>query len=286
MTAVLTTTTTHVPTITPVDVRPRSGFGAYWRDTLVFTGRQIAHIRQIPEKLLDVTLQPLMFVLLFSYVFSGAMTIGGDYREYLVGGILIQSLAFGLIGPATAMATDIGEGVVDRFRTLPTPRGAYLSGQFLAELAGMVLSIIVVLGTGLIVGWRPHDFGPSLLASLLILMFASVMVWIGIFLGLKVRTPDAVMGVGFVVVFPLTFLSNAFVPVDSLPTALQTIAEWNPVSVLVAAVRELFGNPVPVIDDPSWPLQHAVPLAFLMCVALLAAIVPLALRAYRIRTRD
>ena len=95
-------------------------------------------------------------------------------------------------------------------------------------------------------------------------MFASVMVWIGIFLGLKVRTPDAVMGVGFVVVFPLTFLSNAFVPVDSLPTALQTIAEWNPVSVLVAAVRELFGNPVPVVDDPSWPLQHAVPLAFLI----------------------
>ena len=109
------------PTIAPVDVRPRHGFGAWWRDTLVFTGRQIAHIRQIPEKLLDVTLQPLMFVLLFSYVFSGAMTIGGDYREYLVGGILIQSLAFGLIGPATAMATDIGEGVVDRFRTLPTP---------------------------------------------------------------------------------------------------------------------------------------------------------------------
>ena len=252
----------------------------------MFTGRQIAHIRQIPEKLLDVTLQPLMFVLLFSYVFSGAMTIGGDYREYLVGGILIQSLAFGLIGPATAMATDIGEGVVDRFRTLPTPRGAYLSGQFLAELAGMVLSIIVVLGTGLIVGWRPHEVGPSLLAFLLIVLFASVMVWIGIFLGLKVRTPDAVMGVGFVVVFPLTFLSNAFVPVDSLPSALQAIAEWNPVSVLVAAVRELFGNPVPVIDDPSWPLQHAVPLAFLFCVALLAAIVPLALRAYRIRTRD
>ena len=284
MTAALTTTT-HVPTIAPVDVRPRAGFGAWWRDTLVFTGRQIAHIRQIPEKLLDVTLQPLMFVLLFSYVFSGAMTIGGDYREYLVGGILVQSLAFGLIGPATAMATDIGEGVVDRFRTLPTPRGAYLSGQFLAELLGMAVSIVVVLGTGLIVGWRPHELAPSLLAMVLILLFASVMVWIGIFLGLKVRTPDAVMGVGFVVVFPLTFLSNAFVPVDSLPTALQTIAEWNPVSVLVAAVRELFGNPTQV-DDPSWPLQHAVPLAFLCCAALLAVVVPLALRAYRIRTRD
>jgi ABC-2 type transport system permease protein len=273
-------------TITPVTARPRSGFGAWWRDTLVFTGRQIAHIRQIPEKLLDVTLQPLMFVLLFSYVFSGAMTIGGDYREYLVGGILVQSLAFGLIGPATAMATDIGEGVVDRFRTLPTPRGAYLSGQFLAELLGMVVSIAVVLGAGLVVGWRPHDLGPSLLAGLLVVLFASVMVWIGIFLGLLVRTPDAVMGVGFVVVFPLTFLSNAFVPVDSLPTVLQQIALWNPVSVLVAAVRQLFGNPVPTLEDPSWALQHAEPLAFGICVALLAVVVPLALRAYRIRTRD
>ena len=112
------------------------------------------------------------------------------------------------------------------------------------------------------------------------------MVWIGLLLGLIVRTPDAVMGVAFVVVFPISFLSNAFVPVDSLPSVLQAIAEWNPVSVLVAATRELFGNPVPAIEDPSWPLQHAVPLAFLFCVALLAAIVPLALRAYRIRTRD
>ncbi len=284
MTAALITA--PATTLTPVAARPRTGFAAWWRDTLVFTGRQVAHIRQIPEKLLDVTLQPLMFVLLFSYVFSGAMTIGGDYREYLVGGILVQSLAFGLIGPATAMATDIGEGVVDRFRTLPTPRGAYLSGQFIAELLGMVVATIVVLGTGLIVGWRPHEVGPSLLAFVLILAFASAMVWIGIFLGLIVRTPDAVMGVGFVVVFPLTFLSNAFVPVESLPTVLRTIAEWNPVSVLVAAIRELFGNPVPTVADPSWPLQHAVPAAFVSCAVLLAVAVPLALRAYRIRTRD
>jgi len=280
------TVTAPAPTIAPTTVRPRTGLGAWWRDTLVFTGRQVAHIRQIPEKLLDVTLQPLMFVLLFSYVFSGAMTIGGDYREYLIAGILVQSLAFGMFGPATAMATDMGEGVVDRFRTLPTPRGAYLSGQFLAELGGMVVSIIVVLGTGLIVGWRAHDVGPSLLAFLLILAFASAMVWLGILLGLIVRTPDAVMGLGFVVVFPLAFLSNAFVPIDSLPTVLQRFAEWNPVSVIVAAVRDLFGNPVPKVDDPSFALQHAVPMSFVACGLLLAIAVPLALRRYRIRTRD
>ena len=272
--------------IIPVSTRPRSGLGAWWHDTLVFAGRQVAHIRQIPEKLLDVTLQPLMFVLLFSYVFSGAMTIGGSYREYLVAGILVQSLAFGLIGPATAMATDIGEGVVDRFRTLPTPRGAYLSGQFLAELGGMVVSIVVVLGTGLIVGWRAHELGPSLLGLVLLVAFASAMVWIGLLLGLVVRTPDAVMGLAFVLVFPVTFLSNAFVPIESLPTVLRTFAEWNPVSTLVAATRDLFGNPVLSTDDPSWPLQHPVPFAFLSCAVLLAATVPLALRAYGVRTRD
>jgi ABC-2 type transport system permease protein len=272
--------------ITPVPTRPRSGLGAWWHDTLVFAGRQVAHIRQIPEKLLDVTLQPLMFVLLFSYVFSGAMTIGGSYREYLVAGILVQSLAFGLIGPATAMATDIGEGVVDRFRTLPTPRGAYLSGQFLAELGGMVVSIVVVLGTGMIVGWRPHEVGPSLLGMVLLVAFASAMVWIGLLLGLIVRTPDAVMGLAFVLVFPVTFLSNAFVPIESLPTALRTFAEWNPVSTLVAATRDLFGNPVLSTDDPSWPLQHPVPLAFVSCAVLLGLTIPLALRAYRVRTSD
>jgi ABC transporter DrrB family efflux protein len=227
-----------------------------------------------------------MFVLLFSYVFSGAMTIGGSYREYLVGGILVQSLAFGLIGPATAMATDIGEGVVDRFRTLPTPRGAYLSGQFLAELGGMVVSIVVVLGAGLIVGWRAHEVGPSLLGLVLLVAFAATMVWIGLLLGLIVRTPDAVMGLAFVLVFPITFLSNAFVPIDSLPTVLQTFAEWNPVSTLVSAVRDLFGNPVLPSDDPSWPLRHSVPLAFASCAALLTVVIPSALRAYRVRTRD
>jgi ABC-2 type transport system permease protein len=271
----------------PAATTPRHGFGAWWRDTLVFAGRQVAHIRQIPEKLLDVTLQPLMFVLLFSYVFSGAMTIGSNYREYIVGGILVQSLAFGLTGPATAMATDVGEGVVDRFRTLPTQRAAYLSGQFLAELGGMAVSIVVLLGSGLIVGWRAHNgVGDIALAIVLLLMFASTMIWTGILLGLFVRTPDAVMGLGFIIVFPLTFLSNAFVPIGGLPTVLRVFAEWNPVSIMVAAVRELFGNPVPPIEDPSWPLEHAIPASFLVCGVLLSVLVPLALRQYRIRTSD
>ena len=259
-------------------------------DTWMFARRNLEHIRQIPEKLLDVTIQPLMFVLLFAFVFGGAIEVtggSGGYREYLIGGILIQSLAFGMMGPATAIATDLTEGVIDRFRSLPATRAAYLLGHYLAELAGVVLSIVVLLGAGLIVGWRTHtDVFHIAEAILLLLVFASGMIWVGTWLGMMVRSPDAVMGVGFVVVFPLTFLSSAFVPVDSLPTALQTIAEWNPVSVLVAAVRELFGNPLSPIAKHIWPMDHPVLAGWLYCVVIAAVAVPAALHRYRIRTTD
>ncbi len=259
-----------------------------WRDALVFASRNIEHIRQIPEKLLDVTVQPLMFVLLFAYVFGNAIAVrGGSYREYIIAGILIQSLTFGLTGPATAIATDLDEGVIDRFRALPTTRAAYLFGHFLAELGGLVLSIVILLGAGLIVGWRLHtDVLHFAAAALLLLLFSSAMVWLGTWVGLLVRAPDAAMGIGFIVVFPLTFLSTAFVPVNSLPNVLQWVASWNPVSVLVAAARELFGNPVGPITKHTWPLDHPVLAAFLYCGAMLAIAVPLALRRYRARTTD
>jgi ABC-2 type transport system permease protein len=264
------------------------GIAAWWSDTVVYAGRNIEHIRQIPEKLLDVTLQPLMFVLLFAYVFGGAINIGGgNYREYIIAGILMQSLAFGLTGPATAIATDLTEGVIDRFRSLPASRIAYVTGHYLAELAGMALSIVVLLGAGLLVGWRAHtDVLHLATALVLLLAFSSAIIWIGTWIGLKVRSPDAVMGVGFVAVFPLTFLSNAFVPINSLPNVLQWVASWNPISVMVAAVRELFGNPLSPIVKHTWPLEHPVVAAFLYCAVLLAISVPASLRRYRARTSD
>jgi len=274
----------------PLDPAPESEHSSLrglWSDTLVFAGRNIEHIRQIPEKLLDVTLQPLMFVLLFAYVFGGAINVGGSYREYILGGILIQTLAFGLTGPGTAIATDLTEGVLDRFRSLPAARIAYVTGHFLAELAGLALSIVVLLGTGLIVGWRVHtDVLHVGTALLLLLTFASAMIWIGTWIGLKVRSPDAVMGVGFVAVFPLTFLSNAFVPINSLPNALQWVAAWNPISVMVAAMRELFGNPLSPMVKHTLPLDHPVAYAFFYCGVILAIAVPASLRRYRARTSD
>jgi ABC-2 type transport system permease protein len=271
-----------------VEARDRGRLGQWWSDTLVFAGRNVEHIRQIPEKLLDVTLQPLMFVLLFAYVFGGAIAVqGGSYREFLIGGILIQSLAFGLAGPATAIATDLTEGVIDRFRSLPATRTAYLSGHYLAELGGLALSVVVLLGAGLLVGWGVHSSPIEVTgAFLLLFLFASAMIWIGTYVGLAVRTPDAVMGIAFTIVFPLTFVSNAFVPMESLPSVLQWVAAWNPVSVVVAAIREMFGNPASEVVKHTWPLDHAVPAAFLYCALILVIAVPASIRRYRARTSD
>lgn len=268
--------------------RPEHGLTTWWSDTLVFARRNVEHIRQLPEKLLDVTLQPLMFVLLFAYVFGGAINVdGGGYREFIIAGILIQSLTFGMMGPATSIATDLNEGVVDRFRSLPVGHTAYLSGHYIAELVGQTLSIVVLLTAGLIVGWGIHSSVPeALLGFGLLLLFSSAMIWIGTFVGLLVRTPDAVMGVGFAVIFPLTFLSSAFVPVNTMPTVLQWIATLNPITVIVAACRELFGNPQSPVTHHTWPGDHPVAAAFIYCAALLALGVFLALRRYRTRTTE
>jgi ABC-2 type transport system permease protein len=255
-------------------------------DSLVLARRNLAHVRQVPEKLLDVTLQPLMFVLLFAYVFGGVIAVpDGSYREYLIGGILVQTLTFGIVGPAIAIATDMTEGIIDRFRSLPMSRSAFLLGHLLAQLAATCLSVVILAGSGLIVGWRIHAGAPdAILGFALLLTFAFAMLWVGALLGLLVRSPDAVMGIAFAVIFPLTFLSNAFVPVDGLPSVLQALASWNPVSTVVAATRTLFGNPTALPSDAAWPLQHPVLCSFMWCVALIAVAAPLAVRRYRSRT--
>jgi ABC transporter DrrB family efflux protein len=257
-------------------------------DSLVLARRNLAHIRQLPEKLIDVTLQPLMFVLLFAYVFGGVIDVpGGSYREYLVGGILVQTLAFGVVGPATSLATDLQEGIVDRIRSLPTSRAAFLLGHLVAELSASVLAMTIMTISGLIVGWRIESgVGSAIAAYALLLLFAFTMLWIGMFMGVSVRTPDAVVGIGFTVIFPLTFVTNAFVPTDGLPHVLEVFAEWNPISAVVAAVRDLFGNPTATPDGAAWPLTHPVAASVLWCVAILAVMIPLTISRFRRRTTD
>jgi len=257
-------------------------------DASIYARRNLEHIRQVPEKLTNVTIQPLMFVVLFAYVFGGAIEVGGaGYKEYLIGGILIQTLAFAMMGPSMSVATDVQEGVIDRFRSLPARRSAYLLGHYLAEMLGSILTIVILLGAGLAVGWRTHAPVLDVLQALaLLLVFATAMIWLGLWLGVLVRSPDAVMGIGFIIIFPLTFISNAFVPIASMPDALQWIASVNPVSVLVAAVRTLFGNPLAPVTKHIWPMDHPVAAAWLYCIVLVAVGWTLAQRRYRARTTD
>jgi len=268
---------------------PNAGQRLRWliSDSLVMTKRNLEHIRQIPEKLLDVTLQPIMFVLLFGFVFGGVIAIpDGSYREYLLGGVLMQSLGFGIMGPATSIATDLREGVVDRFRSLPSSRSSYLVGHVLAELASSCIAVTVLSLSGLIIGWGIHSDLPHALAAYgVIMLFAFAMLWAGILLGIIVRSPDAAQGMVFMVIFPMTFLASTFVPIGGLEGVLRTLAEWNPISSQAAAVRTLFGNPTGMPDNPAWPLQHPVLSACVWSLAIILVCMPLALRAFRRRTQ-
>jgi ABC transporter DrrB family efflux protein len=257
-------------------------------DSLVIARRSLAHVRQIPEKLIDVTLQPLMFVLLFGFVFGDVIAVpGGDYREYLIGGVLVQTIAFGMVGPATALATDLTEGIVDRFRTLPMSRSAFLLGHMIAALAAMTLAIVVLSGSGLVVGWEIHTSPLSAVAGYgLLITFAFTMLWVGALIGVVVRSPDAVQGIAFLIVFPMTFLASTFVPIGGLPDGLRQFAEYNPVSSLAVATRELFGNPTALPADVPWPLAHPVASSLAWCAALLAVAAPLTVSRFRAKTMD
>jgi ABC transporter DrrB family efflux protein len=270
----------------PTTVSPTTRLRWAVADALAVTRRNLTHVRHVPEKLIDVTLQPVIFVLLFAYVFGGAIDIpDGSYREYLMGGIFVQTLTFGIMGTAVGLADDLGTGVVDRFRSLPMARSAVLAGRALADVLSSVIAIAVLTVSGLVVGWGIHDGAlPALAGFGLLLLFAYAMTWAGILLGLLVRTPDSAQGIVFVVIFPLTFLANTFVATGDLPDGLRQFAEWNPVSTVVAAVRDLFGNAAGLPADAAWPLQHAVPLAFAWCVGIVAVCAPLAVRRYRAAT--
>ncbi len=275
--------TTTLPRTAPGPARLR------WlvEDAAVLAKRQFAHIRQIPEKLFDVTLQPLMFVLLFSFVFGNVISVpgGGDYHEYLIGGILVQTLAFGMMGPGVSMATDLGEGIIDRFRSLPMSRPAYLLGHLSAEFAASTLAIGIMIVAGLVVGWGINSSPLEALGGFGLLFLLSIsMLWLGTLIGVIARSPDVVQGIAFTTIFPLTFVANTFVPVGGLPEGLRQFAEYNPVSCWAAAVRTLFGNPTAIPDGSAWPLEHPVVASVAWCLAILAVVVPLTVRAYRNRT--
>ncbi|WP_110238969.1 ABC transporter permease [Nocardioides gilvus] len=270
--------------------RPQIQRTSLWQQSWAITRRNLIHIRRMPEMLLDVTLQPVMFVLLFAYVFGGAIAVQGapdGYREWLLGGIMAQTMAFASFIVAVGLTADIEKGIVDRMRSLPIHLSAVLVGRSLSSLVHSSLGIVVMSFTGLVVGWRIRgSFLDAVLAYGLLVLWAFAMIWLGILVGSSMRSVEAVNGVMFTVMFPITFLSNAFAPTERMPTYLRVVAEWNPISSLVQAIRELWGNTVPVGPDAALPLQHPVLSTFIWTVALTVVLAPLALNAFRRRTRE
>jgi ABC transporter DrrB family efflux protein len=253
-------------------------------DVAVLTRRILARIAREPETLMDVTIQPILFVLMFAYVFGGAIPLpgGGSYHEYLVGGMLAMGLAMTAPGTAVALVTDMSSGLIDRFRSLPTARSAVLAGRTIADLVTQVIGAIVVAGVGLAIGWRIHSSVADAAAAFgLALLFGYAFTWVGACLGMVLRSPESAQQLGFVLFLPLTFVSNAFVPTQGMPGWLQAVANWNPMSALAATSRELFGNPNPAASVQAWPMQHPELAVIGWSALLLAVFAPLAVHLYR-----
>ena len=252
-------------------------------DVRTVTWRNLIKFRRNPEMLLFAVLQPIMFVLLFSQVYGGSIRIeGGNYTEYLMAGIFGQTVLFGSTFSGYQMAQDLKEGMIDRFRTLPMHDSAVLFGRTNADLVLNGISMVIMMLTGFLVGWRFRDGVPAFLAGVaLLLLFSYAFSWVMTLLGIVVRTPEVINNASFMVLFPLTFISNAFVQASNLPGPLEFIANWNPVSALVQAARELFGNTGVAMPADTFPMQHPVLTVVLGSVVMLLVFVPLAVARFR-----
>ncbi|MFJ9106242.1 ABC transporter permease [Streptomyces sp. NPDC102405] len=257
-------------------------------DGLVMVKRNLSHIRRVPEKILNFVITPIIFVLLFAYVFGSAIDLpdGGNYREFLMPGIFVQSMIFTISTTAVGVADDMSKGIIDRFRSLPMARSAALVGRTGADLVQSLLGIAVMCACGLAVGWRPHDGLWSTLGGFgILLVLGYAMSWLGAFLGLVIRAPEAAQVAVTSLLFPLTFAANTFVPTDGMPNWLQHVADWNPISAAVAACRDLFGSPGGTAGgDAPLPLEHPVAATLIWSAVILLVFLPLAVRQYRTAT--
>lgn len=280
-----TTSSAASRTLQPV---PGSAISRFISDGWVTTWRNLMKIIRVPEILLFSLIQPIMFVLLFTYVFGAAIEIPGDgYESFLMAGIFAQTVVFGSTYSGAAMAQDLKDGIIDRFRTLPMSGAAVLVGRTNGDLVINSLSMIVMMLTGLAVGWRVNSSFPEFLAGVaLLLLFAYAFSWVMAFLGMSVKSPEIINNASFLILFPLTFISNAFVPSERLPDPLRIFAEWNPVSALVQSARELFGNVPPgtPVGD-AWPAQNPIATVLIGVAVLLLVFVPLSIRKFATLSR-
>lgn len=266
---------------------PRSWLASRVSDVVVLTRRNLVHIAREPSQLSDVTIQPVLFTLLFVYVFGSGVPIhGGSYKNFAIAGLMLINLTTSAIGTAVGITSDLSTGAIDRFRTLPMWRSAVLVGRSVADLLAATLCTGIVALTGLVIGWRPTASGASIVAGFAVaLLFAYGLSWACACLGIVSKGPESAQGIGLIILFPLAIVSDALVPTAGMPGWLQAVAAWNPVSSVVAAVRDLFGNPNPSGALAAWPMQHPVEAAVVWSVAILAIFAPLAAYLFRTRTR-
>ena len=253
-------------------------------DGITMAKRNTIKLVRVPDLLGSVILTPIMFVLLFAYVFGNMIEIPGmSYREYMMPGVFTQTAIFGAALSGYMLVGDLQKGIIDRLRTLPMSPSAVLTGRTTSDLLTNVISLIMMIGMGLLVGWRVHTpLHEALFGCLLLLLFAYALSWAATLLALVIRTPEVFNNVSSMAIFPLVFVANTFIDTTRLPGPLQVIAEWNPVSAFTQAARELFGNTSPAMPVPdAWPLQHAVLASVLWAAAMLAAFVPMATWRYK-----
>jgi ABC-2 type transport system permease protein len=259
------------------------------RDVAVMTRRNLVHIAREPMQLSDVTVQPVLFTVLFVYVFGSGMTLPGhaSYTNFVIAGLLSMNLVTSSMGTGIGLATDISTGMIERFRTLPMWRASVLVGRTVSDLLSAAVCTVIVALVGLVVGWRPETGMLSVLAGFgVALLFAYALTWPTACAGIIAKSPESAMSVGFIIIFPLAFISNALVPTRHMPGWLRLIANWNPVSSVTSAVRNLWGNPNPLPPSPSWPVEHPLAAALLWSAALIAIAAPTAAYLFRRRTTD
>lgn len=254
-------------------------------DSIVITKRQLLQLARVPEVLIFSTIQPVMFVLLFRYVFGGSIETGqpGGYVQLLMPGIFVQTVAFTLAATASGLAEDMKKGLIDRFRSLPIARSALVIGRTLGDSLLNIVVLAVMGLAGYLVGWRPTSgLFSVVLAFLFLLFFGYALSWVGIYIGLSARDARVVQNVSFLVTFPLTFLSNAFAPTTGMPRPLQYVAEWNPVSTMVAACRQLFGleNQFGATAG-SFPSENPLTMSLIYMALIMIIFVPMSVKKYK-----
>jgi ABC-2 type transport system permease protein len=272
-------TTDVVPTAAAAS---RVGFGQAFNDAMTITWRNIRAGWRVPDNQIYLFIQPIMFVLLFAYVFGGAIQVPGvDYIDFLMAGIFVQTMAFACAPASVGLADDMQKGLIDRFRSLPMARSAVIAGRVTADLVNQFIVLVIMIICGFIVGWTfENGFGPFLAAVGLLMLFAFAMLWVGAFIGLSVGNPQVAASAGLIWLFPVVFMSNVFVDPSSMPSVIQAIAEWNPVSAIASGARELFGNES-LVESDAWPMENSVLAALLWCLLIIAVFAPLAVRKYK-----